>query len=422
LHPLLRPAYAGIARVAAALSEAKWLRALGARAGLSDRYRAWAATHRDASRQLLWIHAPSVGEALQAQPVVELIRSERPALQIAFTYYSPSAERFGRSLVTRQLVDFADYLPIDNARDVDAALDALAPTALVFSKLDVWPLLVDRAGARGVRLGLLSATLSAQSSRRSAFARALLHDAYARLDAIGAIDAEDAERLVAIGARPSVIEVTGDTRYDQVWRTAANAAGAFPELAGRTLCVAGSTWPPDERVLLPGWLGSGLRLLVAPHEPTPTHVRPIETWAVSHDVASSRLASFDKASDLVVVDSVGILARLYARATIAYVGGGFHSAGLHSVLEPAAYGVPVLFGPRHEGSRDAGLLLAAGAAKVVTTPATVRAAFAEWAGTDAGGAAGERARTVVRQGLGAATRSFALVDRLMAGTARRSGA
>lgn len=417
MHPLLRPAYAGIARVAAALSEAKWLRALGARAGLIDRYRGWAAKSRDASRELLWIHAPSVGEALQAQPVVELIRSERPEIQIAFTYYSPSAERFGRGLVTRQLVDFADYLPIDRARDVDAVLDALAPTALVFSKLDVWPVLVDRAAARGVKLGLVSATLSAKSSRRTALAKALLHDAYARLDAIGAIDDDDAQRLVEIGARPSVIQVTGDTRYDQVWRTAANAAGAFPELAGRTLCVAGSTWPPDERVLLPGWLGTGLRLLVAPHEPTPTHIRPIETWAENHHVRASRLASFDKASDLVIVDSVGILARLYARATIAYVGGGFHSAGLHSVLEPAAYGVPVLFGPRHQGSRDAGLLLAAGGGFVVTTPEDVRRRLS----SDMK-AAGDAAREVVRQGLGAANRSFALVDRLMGGTARRSGA
>jgi 3-deoxy-D-manno-octulosonic-acid transferase len=415
LHPLLRPAYAGIARVAATLSEAKWLRALGARAGLIDRYRAWAATHRDASRPLLWIHAPSVGEALQAQPVVELIRSQRPAVQIAFTYYSPSAERFGGNLVQRHLVDFADYLPIDHARDVDAALEALAPTALVFSKLDVWPVLVDRAASRGVTLGLLSATLSARSSRRSPFARALLHDAYARLDAIGAIDAEDAQRLIALGARPEVIEVTGDTRYDQVWRTATNAAGAFPELAGRTVCVAGSTWPPDERVILPGWLGSGLRLIVAPHEPTPTHVRPIETWADNHHVASSRLSAIDRASDLVIVDSVGILARLYARAHVAYVGGGFHAAGLHSVLEPAAYGVPVLFGPRHSGSRDAGLLLAAGAARVVTTSADVRTAFAEWGG-DAGRTVGAAAREVVRQGLGAASRSFALVDRLMTGT------
>ena len=406
MHPLLRPAYAGLARVAAALSEAKWLRALGARAGLSDRYRAWATVHRDVTRPLLWIHAPSVGEALQARPIVELIRSERPAVQIAFTYYSPSAERFVRSLS----VDFSDYLPLDNASDVDAALDALAPSALVFSKLDVWPVLAERAAARGIKLGLVSATLSARSSRRSVLARALLHDAYARLDAVGAISADDAERLVGVGVRPSVIQITGDTRYDEVWRTAASAADAFPELAGRSICVAGSTWPADERVILPGWLATNLRLIVAPHEPTPTHVLSLETWAASHKVPSSRLSSGSTTADLVIVDSVGVLARLYARATVAYVGGGFHSAGLHSVLEPAAFGVPVFFGPRHTGSRDAGLLLAAGGGFVVKSAAE----FRERLSADPR-AAGAAAKEVVRQGLGAARRSVDLVERLMVG-------
>lgn len=406
MHPLLRPAYASIARVAAALSEAKWLRALGARAGLVDRYRTWATIHRDASRPLLWIHAPSVGEALQARPIVELIRSERPKVQLAFTYYSPSAERFARSLA----VDFSDYLPFDNVSDVDAALAALSPTALVFSKLDVWPVLVEHAAARGVRLGLVSATLSPRSSRRSAFARAVLHEAYAKLDAVGAISEEDAERLVGLGVRPNVIQITGDTRYDEVWKNAASAADAFPELAGRTICVAGSTWPADESVVLAGWLGSGVRLIVAPHEPTPTHVHHIETWAASNKVTSSRLSSGSTTADLVIVDSVGVLARLYARATIAYVGGGFHRAGLHSVLEPAAFGVPVLFGPRHRESRDAGLLLAAGGGFVVRSAGEIRAKLS----TDLT-AAGEAAREVVRQGLGAARRSLALVDRLIVG-------
>jgi 3-deoxy-D-manno-octulosonic-acid transferase len=409
LHPLLRPAYAGIARVAAALSEAKWLRALGARAGLIERYRAWASSGRDTSRPLLWVHAPSVGEALQAQPVVELIRSERPQVQIAFTYYSPSAERFGRSLLSQHLADFSDYLPLDYASDVDAALTALAPTALVFSKLDVWPVLVEHAAARGVRIGLLSATLSPTSSRRSLLARALLHDAYARLDAVGAIDAGDAERLIAIGVRANAVEVTGDTRYDQVWRTAANAAGAFPDLAGRTTCVAGSTWPSDEHVVLPGWLGSGVRLIVAPHEPSPARIKEIDAWGASHSVASSRLSTLDRSADLIIVDSVGILARLYARASIAYVGGGFHAAGLHSVLEPAAFGVPVLLGPRHVGSRDAGLLLAAGGGCVVRSAAELRSQLA----TDHE-RAGRAAKEVVRQGLGAAQRSLAIVDRLIA--------
>lgn len=365
------------------------------------------------------MHAPSVGEALQARSVIELIRAERPSFQVAFTFFSPSAEALAKSLTERGLVDFADYLPFDDTRSVDEVLDALAPTALVFSKLDIWPVLVERASRRGIRVGLISATMSATSSRGRPMARAVLGDAYARLDAVGAIDAADADRLVALGARRETVDVTGDTRYDQVWRTATGvAAGSFPQLDARYTCVAGSTWPSDEHVLLPGWLGSDSRLVVAPHEPTPVHLAPLDAWAATHGVTSGHLSTLHHRADLVVVDSVGMLGKLYARADVAYVGGGFHAAGLHSVIEPAAFGVPVLFGPRHQGSRDAGLLLAAGGARVVERPEDVHRDLSEWASDPARRrAAGEAAREVVRQGLGAARRSLSLVDRLMGGTA-----
>src|SRR5262249_51922013 len=141
----------------------KTSRSLAARDGLSARWRAWAVQGRDPSRPLLWMHAPSVGEGLQARPVIERVRASLPAAQIAYTYFSPSAESFARALP----VDHADYLPFDTAEDARAMLDALRPTALVYSKLDVWPTLTREAAARGVKLGLVSATLGEGSGRRS---------------------------------------------------------------------------------------------------------------------------------------------------------------------------------------------------------------------------------------------------------------
>jgi 3-deoxy-D-manno-octulosonic-acid transferase len=133
---------------------------------------------------------------------------------------------FARSLD----VDFRDYLPFDTPGDARTALDALAPTALVFSKLDVWPVITRAARARGVKLGLISATVSRGSSRRSRAATNLLRDAYASLDAVGAVDDADADRLVQLGVRPRVISITGDTRYDQVWLRAQRVDRASPML------------------------------------------------------------------------------------------------------------------------------------------------------------------------------------------------
>ncbi len=144
----------------AARFDKKLARGLDARRGLAARLAAWAQTHRDPRRPLVWMHAPSVGEGLQAKPVLETLRAEQPDWQLAFTFFSPSAERLARNLP----VDVADYLPLDRPGDVRPVLDALQPAALVFSKLDVWPELTLAAAHRGVKLGLISATVSPESS------------------------------------------------------------------------------------------------------------------------------------------------------------------------------------------------------------------------------------------------------------------
>ena len=157
-----------------------------------------------------------MGEGLQARPVIELLRQAHPEAQLVYTYYSPSAQRFALGVGA----DYADFLPFDTRGAARALLDALRPTAIIFSKLDVWPVLVDEAVGRGVHVGLIAATLNDASGRRGAFGRLLLGDAYAALDRVGAIDAVNAQRLTALGVRADRISVTGDTRCDQVWARA----------------------------------------------------------------------------------------------------------------------------------------------------------------------------------------------------------
>jgi 3-deoxy-D-manno-octulosonic-acid transferase len=428
LAPVLAPRFAR--------SRPKLQAALAGRAGVLDRFAAWARASRDPARPLLWMHAASVGEGLQAEVVLKALRAAHPGWQIVYTHFSPSAETLAR----RQPADLADYLPWDRTRDVQAALDALRPTALIFCKLDLWPELATRAAARGAAVGLVAATVSAASGRLRWPARLLLRPGYAAVRLAGAVALEDAERLAVLGVPRDRIEVTGDPRFDSAVHRVRAIAPDEPLLAscrsGPTL-VAGSTWPEDEEPLLRAFgavraARPDARLIVVPHEPTPAHLARLDALAKAKGFETpARLGDGSPASSLQVVDRVGVLATLYAGAAIAYVGGGYGSAGLHSVVEPAACGVPVLFGPRWQSSRDAAVLLEHRAAVVVSPD------FPDWLDLDSGStfagqsplaaiwlallrnpgharAAGRRGLVCVEEGLGAAARSAALVERVMA--------
>ncbi|HEY7685844.1 MAG TPA: glycosyltransferase N-terminal domain-containing protein [Gemmatimonadales bacterium] len=428
-----RVAVATAARAArlGARFDGKIARGLAARHGLADRYSTWAAAHRDPRRPLVWFHAPSVGEGLQAKPVLEALRAARPEWQLAYSFFSPSAERLAKALP----VDFTDYLPLDRLPDVRAGLETLAPTALVYAKLDVWPELTLAAAARGTRLGLISATVAPSSSRLAWPVRVWASPAYAALDRIGAISAEDAARLERLGARRATITITGDTRYDSVAeraerldRSSEPLASLTPEEPDTFTIVAGSTWPADEAVVLPAFaefasrgVTRGTRLILAPHEPSASHLAAVDTAAERCGLPRPlRLSQIGTASPgrttVILVDRVGVLADLYALGQAAYVGGGYHRAGLHSALEPAAFGVPMCVGPGWTMSRDAGVLLHRGGA--VALPEDGRQALVNqwltWLGDPVVRArAGAAAAAVVREGRGAAARTAALVQELV---------
>ena len=424
MKPLLRIPYAFAGLVTDALvrvvpaGKSKFRRGVSGRRGLVDRYERWGATSRDAARPLVWFHAPSVGEGLQALPVIELVRARRPDIQIAYTFYSPSAEQFAKSV----RADFTDYLPFDTFDHAAAVVSALRPSALVYSKLDIWPALTEHAAAARVPVGVISATLPESSGRRGFFARALLGDAYRSIDRVGAIDEADAERLREQGVRGDRVAVTGDTRFDQVWARAQHTSPLIQRLrSSRPTLVAGSTWPSDEEHLLPVWTTirdkiPDARLVVAPHETSDAHLRSIEGWARSRALTLARIDAPDaRSADVILVDRFGMLGDLYALADVAYVGGGFHSEGLHSILEPAAFGAPVLFGPRHEKSREAAKLVQAGGGAVVTGVADLTIRLGYWLGSvPARDAAGASARAMVQTSLGAAERSYELVMALLA--------
>lgn len=421
-------AYRGAVRLATALLpwaarlSPKLARAHAARAGVLERLRAWSATGRDARRPLVWFHAPSVGEGLQAESVMGPLRATRPEWQIAYTHFSSSAEALAR----RVPADIADYLPYDTPEAAEALLDILRPSALVFTKLDLWPELATRASARGVKVVLVAATVRPGSGRLGWPARSFLAPGYASLSAAAAIDPADAVRLSALGTRPGVIIVNGDPRFDSVTAKVAAVRPDDPLLglgrSGPTL-VAGSTWEDDEVLLLEAFARVRARhpraqLILVPHEPTAAHLHKIDELARRSALpVPVRLSARTGAAPLLVVDKVGVLAALYGAGSMAYVGGGFRRAGLHSVLEPAAWGLPVLMGPNWRESRDATLLREAGGAVALPPKESQDSPFAilvriwsGWIEQDGVRAdAGRKARAVVDQNLGASARCAELI-------------
>ncbi len=396
-----------------------------ARREAGDRLLDWARWSLDPARPLVWFHAASVGEGLQAESVIQHLRLIRPDCQIVYTHFSPSAEALARRLE----VDAADYLPYDLPGAADRLLRALEPDVLVFAKLDLWPELATRAATSGVQVAIVAATVSPGSSRLRWPARTLLHPGYEAVSAAAAISSDDADRLARLGVAPDRIRVLGDPRFDSVAQRVRAVAPDDPLLRwgrGAPTMVAGSTWPADEAILLRAFARllrrrADARLILVPHEPTAKHLARLERSVAAAGLPSPvRLSASEPPATLLLVDRVGVLATLYGSGTMAYVGGGFGRAGLHSVLEPAAWSMPVIFGPRWRNSRDAALLLETGAAtalgrySVKAAAAGLERQWENWIDDDRGRQTrGRLAREVVERGMGASGRSATMLADLI---------
>ncbi|MDP2959484.1 MAG: glycosyltransferase N-terminal domain-containing protein [Longimicrobiales bacterium] len=401
----------------------KLARAVAGRRGSSRGLVAWGNAHRDPARPAAWFHAPSVGEGLQARAVLEQLLARRPSLQAVFTHFSPSAE----GLAARMPAAWAGYLPWDLPEEMGPALEAARPGVVAFTKTEVWPVLVEEAARRSVPVALVGGTVPPGARRARWPARALLRPTWSRLALVCAVTDADAERFRELGVPPGALRVAGDPGIDSA---AARAASADPEAAylrpfhdeSRPTLVAGSTWPSDLRVLLPALdvarrTVPALRVILAPHEPSADRVRVLLSELSRRGWRARSMAEVEvggaAGADAVVVDRVGVLAPLYTVGDAAYVGGGFRGAGLHSVLEPAAAGLPVIFGPRHANARAAGELAAAGGAREVWGAADLSEVLASWLG---GGAdhdyAAQQAIGYIHGHLGAAAGTAALLDEL----------
>jgi 3-deoxy-D-manno-octulosonic-acid transferase len=385
----------------------------------------WGRGVRDPTRPVVWFHAPSVGEGLQAQAVIGGLLARLPELQVVYTFFSPSAEELGG----RMGADVAAYLPWDLRGPVSTALDAIEPDLIVFTKTEVWPVLTDQARRRSIPVAIVVGSLPDGAGRLRGPARAVLRGTWNKIGLACANSDVDTERFIELGVSESIAHTTGDPGIDSALDRSRGADPTASYLAPfrehpRPTLVAGSTWPADEAVLLPALerLRSeipDLRAVLAPHEPGREQVTHLlarlreSGWrAETLDVFESGDSS--QSVDAVVVDRVGVLAHLYAIASVSFVGGGFHDRGLHSVLEPAAARTPVIFGPRHRSARAAADLLARGGAKVVADISQLVAVAGHWLTDEADrDRAGGSAFGYIAAHRGAADRTAVLLDPLI---------
>ncbi len=369
-------------------------------------------------KKTFWFHFTSVGEFEQAKPLIEAIYADA---RIVLTFFSPSV---APNVEAYSYVDASVYLPFDTPRNAERLIDIIKPTCLVFSRYDIWPNLVWKASKYEIPVIVIAGTLHAGSKRLGRFARSFFSSVHQHITLHCAISEADAARFEQLCSSKHQIVVTGDTRYEQVYRRALSVepdAEFFPGqfTLKRSILIAGSTYADDEKVVFEAYqiLREDAperlpRLILVPHEPTLARITEIISGLnrrkltyrcfseLNSDVSLERI-------DVLIIDTVGILAKLYQLADIAFVGGSFHGS-VHNVMEPAAMAKPILFGPTIENAYEASLLLEKGAAKLVHTPQQMATVITEWLSNDAERmTAGNIGKQLIEENLGTVERTLA---------------
>ena len=296
---------------------------------------------------VLWMHVASLGEFEQGRPILEAFRHHYPKGWIILSFFSPSGYRVRRDYSG---ADVVCYLPLDTRRNARNFIEHWQPDVAIFVKYDFWANYLFELKRREVPTFLISALFRPEQP----FFRPWGDLWRQMLQCFSHIFTQN-ESSTALLHRIGVqhVSTAGDTRVDRVLRLAQEST-LLDRPPFEADIVAGSTWPADEAVLLPAIHHPQLahmRWIIAPHEPSKRRVRRLVSHLRRPWVLYSHWDGRQPA-EVMVVDSVGLLARLYRYGRLAYIGGGF-GRGIHNTLEPAAYGLPVLFGPNYRRFKEA---------------------------------------------------------------------
>lgn len=375
---------------------------------------------RTGSRPSLWLHAVSVGEVLQLRPLMKLLTAQRPDWDFVIT----TTTRTGLDVARKEFAQHTVcYCPLDFSWAVRNAIARVKPSAIVLVELELWPNLVLTANRLGIPLALINGRVSEKSFRGYCRIRPLVARLLRCFDLLAAQNNEYADRLWALGAPSERLHLTGSIKFDGVQVDRSNSKTAelrqfFGLRSDEKILIAGSTQAPEESFALDTWQllrreFPDLRLILVPRHKE--RFEEVATLVTSRGLTLQRRSNPAGAGgDILLLDTLGELGACWGLADIAFVGGSLTQRGGQNMLEPAAYGAAVLFGPNTWNFRDiVEQLLARDAARVVRSAEELTAVVREFLQHSVvAEEIGSRAKAFVATQQGAASRTVDLLLRM----------
>ena len=304
----------------------------------------------------IWFHAASLGEYEQGLPVIEKIAQEYPGHKIVLTFFSPSGYEVRKH---NTATNVTVYLPLDTRSNASRFLDMVHPEFVFFIKYEYWPNYLDQLKKRHVRTYLISGIFRSDQVFFKWYGN-FYRNALDTFDHFFVQNAQSKELLQKIGK--TNVTISGDTRFDRVAAILEkdNTLDFIAAFKNNTLTVVvGSSWPKDE-ALLAGYINNaqGVKFIIAPHNIKAEQISRLQDLIARKTVLFSHKEGKNLSDyDVFIVDTIGILTKIYSYADIAYVGGGFGNPGVHNLLEPAAFGVPIVIGPNYSHFAEATALV-----------------------------------------------------------------
>ena len=336
------------------------------------------------------MHCASLGEFEQGRPLLEKLRTQYPEYKFLLTFFSPSGYEVRKDY---KGADWVFYLPMDGPQTAKRFLEIVNPSLVIFVKYEFWYYYLKKIKYRNIPLILVSALFWEKMSFFKWYG-ALQRKMLSRFDHLFVQD-ETSKRLIDAIGLSAITSISGDTRFDRVIDIAEKAE-PIPQveafIGNNPSVIAGSTWPEDEQLwkeALEGLKHTSLKLVIAPHEITETHIDSIQKL-FPNAIRYSQLSEFNIQHpiaigstpesyrfNILLIDNIGMLSRLYRYATITYIGGGF-GKGIHNTLEAAVYGKPVVFGPVFHKFREARHLIHDGGAHSIANAERCKALVEEY--------------------------------------------